>query len=391
VLTMSRRRTLPVEKFEEAYKGRFPGNPITRSGGESSCKCPGHDGQDHDSMSFTEGDDGRLLTKCHSKDCSYERIMAAVGLEPKDGYPGPKGKTKTGKVSASRSPGRRPKKTKSSHGRSRPSGAGHEKNVPTTPGKKSVYVYRNEDGQSERVVLKTPRLDRNGVQVGKDIRQGRPIGRAIAWSTKGGWFELGGTNTYKQVAGPEEERPSKDALLFTDPVPHLLYRLPEVKDAIAQGNTIFVVEGEGDVETLRKHGICATTNEGGAGKWRKEHTEQLAGAKKVIIIPDNDDPGRKHANQVGKSLTDAGIDVKLLELPDLDEKGDVSDWLEAGGTEAELKELIKEAPPWSPMNGGQEEDSATFEILDRLPPRLKRPLSLIDDTGYLYTEVPVGE
>jgi hypothetical protein len=46
-----------------------------------------------------------------------------------------------------------------------------------------------------------------------------------------------------------------------------------------------------------------------------------------VIIPDNDEPGHKHAEQVRESLTGIARSVTVLELPGLPEKGDVSDWL----------------------------------------------------------------
>jgi len=68
----------------------------------------------------------------------------------------------------------------------------------------------------------------------------------------------------------------------------VLYHLPEVLEAAI----IFVVEGERDVETLRSRGFVATTNAGGAkAKWLPGFTEALHG-REVILIPDNDPPGK---------------------------------------------------------------------------------------------------
>ncbi len=84
-------------------------------------------------------------------------------------------------------------------------------------------------------------------------------------------------------------------------VPVVPYRLPEVIEAIGGGHTIFVCEGEKDCDNLAKLGIIATCNAGGAGKWRGEHAAFLKDAD-VIIIPDNDQRGRDHAEQVASSL-----------------------------------------------------------------------------------------
>lgn len=55
-----------------------------------------------------------------------------------------------------------------------------------------------------------------------------------------------------------------------------LYRLPEVLEAIRNGETVFVVEGEKDADALYEIGLTATTNIGGAGKWKKAYTKVLS-------------------------------------------------------------------------------------------------------------------
>jgi hypothetical protein len=81
-----------------------------------------------------------------------------------------------------------------------------------------------------------------------------------------------------------------------------LYRLPELLEAIANEQPIFIAEGEKAVDALVRIGVVATCSPMGAGNWRDEHSNHLRGAN-VIILPDNDEPGRKHAEQVVKSLT----------------------------------------------------------------------------------------
>ena len=126
----------------------------------------------------------------------------------------------------------------------------------------------------------------------------------------------------------------------------LLYRLPELLKA-SLDDWVFVVEGEKDVDRLASLGLVATTNSGGAGKWRSEFAEHFKD-RRVAILPDNDEPGRRHAEQVARSLRGKAASIKVLELPGLPEKGDVSDWLAAGGTKDELVRLAAEAPEWGP-------------------------------------------
>jgi len=69
------------------------------------------------------------------------------------------------------------------------------------------------------------------------------------------------------------------------------YRLPELIEAIANGQPVWIVEGEKDVDNLYRLGVPATCNAGGAGKWRAELNEYFRGAD-VIIVQDNDPQAR---------------------------------------------------------------------------------------------------
>lgn len=140
--------------------------------------------------------------------------------------------------------------------------------------------------------------------------------------------------------------------------PRVLYNLGMVLGA-HRDTPILLVEGEKDVHNLLGAGFVATTNVFGAGSWRKEYTEALRG-RRVVILPDNDGPGMRHAGKIGDALYGVAESIKVLRLPDLQEHGDVSDWLLAGGTASSLQELIDDAPPWTPdQDDGSVEDSLT--------------------------------
>ncbi len=127
----------------------------------------------------------------------------------------------------------------------------------------------------------------------------------------------------------------------------VIYRLPDALDAIKRGEPIFLPEGEKDVENLWKLGLAASCNPQGAGKWRSEYSESMIGAT-VAILADNDDVGRDHAQQVARSLSGKAKSIKVIEIPNLPPKGDVSDWLSAGGTAAALKLIVDGTPEWQP-------------------------------------------
>lgn len=123
-----------------------------------------------------------------------------------------------------------------------------------------------------------------------------------------------------------------------------LYRLPELIEAIATGKPICIVEGEKDVDELRARGREATTNPMGAGKWRDAFAPYFDGAD-VVLLPDNDDAGRRHMDDVERSLTGVARRIVRVALPGLPPKGDVSDWLAGGHTPKELDALIVRATP----------------------------------------------
>lgn len=107
----------------------------------------------------------------------------------------------------------------------------------------------------------------------------------------------------------------------------VLYHLPEVIAAVQAKKRVYIVEGEKDVDRLRSEDITATCNPMGAGKWDDVYSSALKGAE-VAILPDNDETGRRHAEQVARSLYAVGATVRIVHLSGLPEKGDVSDWLE---------------------------------------------------------------
>ncbi len=202
-----------------------------------------------------------------------------------------------------------------------------------------TYDYKDEQGELIYQVLRYKKGN------SKTFRQRRPDGN-------GGWV-------WKM-----------------DGVRALPYRLPELLAAgTAEPKALaFVAEGEKDVEKLLALGLSATTNHGGAGKWRDEHARHLTG-RRVVVLPDNDAPGLKHAAQVAESLRCVAVEVRVLELPGLPPKGDVSDWIAAGGTREKLLDAAARAPLWdappadvalaSALPGSVSEDALALEFTRR--------------------------
>lgn len=143
----------------------------------------------------------------------------------------------------------------------------------------------------------------------------------------------------------------------------VLYRLPEVITAVAEGRQIFIVEGEKDADFLAEQRYPTTTSPMGAGKWRESYSDVLSGAN-VVILPDNDEPGAKHAQDVATSLHAKGCVVRVVALPGLPDKGDVSDWFGQGADLDDLAEIIGKTPRWSP--DGADQSRRTRWRLDEL-------------------------
>ena len=153
---------------------------------------------------------------------------------------------------------------------------------------------------------------------------------------------------FRDPKGFSQRRPNGDGTwtYSTRGVRLLPYRLPQLLRA-DPAEPVLVPEGEKDADNLAQLGLVATCNAMGAGKWRKEHAEFLVG-RHVVILPDNDQPGRDHSLQIARSLLGKAASIRILELPGLPEKGDVSDWIGAGGTAEQLRGLASSAPEWTP-------------------------------------------
>jgi hypothetical protein len=156
--------------------------------------------------------------------------------------------------------------------------------------------------------------------------------------------------------------------------------LPELIEAIANDHAVFICEGEKCADALRDIGVPATTNAMGAGKWKVELGKYFAGAD-AILVPDNDDAGYKHIQDAGTKLNGIAKRLRVLVLPGLPTKGDVCDWLAAGGTREAFDRLADEAPEWRPLTEVTDkpdqkakaaaDEDALLEALAKMPPGLE--------------------
>lgn len=275
-----------------------------KNGQQSMTKCPAHD-DGAASLHVSQGTKQPVVMMCHAN-CETPAILEAANidfqmlLKPKDAkdYGRASGEVWT--------PEKDPNTGRTLH-------ASH------------VYDYTDEQGQLLYQVLRVPKP--NGK---KTFYQRQPDKAA-----KSGWkWNMTGAR-------------------------RVLYHLPEVLKAKQDGETIYLVEGEKDVESLRQRGFVATTGPMGAGKWEPEYTEFLSAAN-VVIIADADDPGREHARAVKELLDEVGSVVAINEAR---VGKDVSDHFANGGR---VDDLIETVPA---LVEGKE--SYGMDILDAIEREIK--------------------
>lgn len=149
---------------------------------------------------------------------------------------------------------------------------------------------------------------------------------------------------------PDPDREGRH-LWRLDNVKRVPLNLPRLIEAVTEGGTIHIAEGEKCVRTLERvlpDGDVATCNSGGAGKWAGEFNDYFTPGTHVIIYADADDKGRAHAREVRENLMEAGCVVRTVEAPPGTLRNgkaitDVADHLEAGRTLASLLETTPES------------------------------------------------
>ena len=227
---------------------RAAGRKVERSGATTMAQCPAHD-DGRPSLSLTHKDGKGVLLHCFAG-CEPGDIVAALGLSAGDLFDAP-------------APTR-------------------DEWLPNRLQFVAAYDYTDANGNLVFQVLR-----------GRDAAGGKQFLQRHPDSTnRSGWC-------WKLAACLGDRR-------------HLPYRLPELVDGVRRGVPVWIAEGEKDVDALRRLGVVATCNAGGAGKWRPEHAAWLKGAH-VVIVRDMDEPGRQHQQVVARTLAGVAASVRLVE------------------------------------------------------------------------------
>ncbi|MBL8751410.1 MAG: DUF3987 domain-containing protein [Planctomycetes bacterium] len=262
-------------------------NGVKPRGDGFRARCPAH-GDEDPSLDVDRGDDGRVLLICRSAGCSVESIVNALGLELRDLFV-------DGGKRAPPAPEKPPKRYASVE-------AVGQMFQDTLGGVLTVYPYRDAAGDTVGAALRLDHADKE-----KDIRQARRDGSE--WLARG----------------------------MLDPRP--LYRLPELLAADRE-EPVLILEGEKKTDEVAALGFVVTTSCGGSPAPSKTDWSALAG-RPVVILPDNDEPGRRYRDDVTTLVRSGGAtSVSALELPGLAEGEDVADWIAARLRDGQSSEQI---------------------------------------------------
>lgn len=267
------------------------------SSGDLMGICPAH-ADEKASLSIKLTDD-RIMLNCFAG-CGFDNIIKSIELAAKDLF----------------APGYRQTQVKD-----KKATTGHLSTPKTRsePNRKEVerYYYKSNDGTPAFVVIRQEAVDAEGKKH-KNFPQTKvdPSG-----NTPGTWTMEG--------------------------VQRLPYHLPELREAIQANRPIILVEGEKDVHSAEKLGFSATTIPGGAKsnggeKVVDECAEWFEGAD-LLLCPDNDESGKPWMRMIGKQLQAKAKRIRWLELPGMEHKEDLSDWVNKGGNSAKFQGLISNA------------------------------------------------
>lgn len=333
----------PTDRVLSALRAH--GIEPARSGEGWSSRCPAHRDRSP-SLSIGLGDDGRALLACHAG-CSIDAVLAAVGLRaadlfPDDGGDGPRSSPRAG---------------------SRP-----KPRTPAGPAGKARPTFPTAEAAVADVVR------RRGEPAGRweyHDADGRLVGLVLRWDTETGKTFL-----------PFSLTTSGSWVCEGMPAPRPLYRLPQV---LAAEGSVFVCEGERATEALVSLGCTATTSPNGSKSAGKADWTPLRG-RRVVVVPDRDEPGEAYADAVADLALRAGavnvVVVRLADLwPGLPDGGDAHDWIEAHDAvdavdlREALEALVAKAEPMAAVPAEPDEDDVVIEWAPFPTEQLPEPLA----------------
>lgn len=293
-------------KFEE-ITDKFEIDKNSKRSDRVQAKCPCHDDKNASLTISYNSKEEKTILYCHAG-CNTRDILDSVGLKMSDLYDQPL------------------QQDSKSNG-----------NI------EKIYKFFDENGDLayEKIRFKGKKFSHRRYENGVEV-----------WGLSEGVYTetFPGSNSYSM-----KDRPGAKELWFPERE-HILYNLPNLIEGVKNGQTVYIVEGEKDADNVIKRGLIATTTSIGATKgdlgkkWLKSFNKYFKGAN-VVLVPDNDKPGMAFMDHVAKQLKSVANSVKIIELPGLATKGDISDWLEAGNDIYDLNNIVEKTLEYVDFKG----------------------------------------
>lgn len=295
-------------KFEE-ITDKFEIDKHSRKSDRVQAKCPCHDDKNASLTISHKGD--KTFLYCHAG-CETNDILESVGLKMSDLFD-------------------KPLEVEDKHK------SAFEKDI------EAIYKFYDENGDLAYEKIR---------KKGKKFLHRRYIDGETVWGMEEGIY----TETFPgSKSWSIKERPGAKKAYYPGQE-QLLYNLPNVIKGIKEEQTIFITEGEKDSDSLITRGLIATTTSIGATKgdlgkkWPSRFNSFFKGAN-VVLLPDNDEPGKRFMEHIAIELKNIANNIKIVELPDLSKKEDITDWLEYGNDIYDLQALVKRTDEFIEFKG----------------------------------------
>lgn len=295
-------------KFEE-ITDKFEIDKHSRKSDRVQAKCPCHNDKNASLTISHKGD--KTFLYCHAG-CETNDILESVGLKMSNLFD-------------------KPLEVEDKHK------SAFEKDI------EAIYKFYDENGDLAYEKIR---------KKGKKFLHRRYIDGETVWGMEEGIY----TETFPgSKSWSIKERPRAKKAYYPGQE-QLLYNLPNVIKGIKEEQTIFITEGEKDSDSLITRGLIATTTSIGATKgdlgkkWPSRFNSFFKGAN-VVLLPDNDEPGKRFMEHIAIELKNIANNIKIVELPDLSKKEDITDWLEYGNDIYDLQALVKRTDEFIEFKG----------------------------------------
>jgi hypothetical protein len=139
-------------------------------------------------------------------------------------------------------------------------------------------------------------------------------------------------------------------------------------------NVVYIAEGEKAAAALQYLDLLGITSPFGADSYAKTDWSPLKAYKQFVILPDHDASGKKYSEEVAKNLLlmNPEASISSCQLPNLQDGGDVVDWLKSQ----------EELPEWDGFSRIQPEAAEYLKIrLLNLIEKHKEPYSVTIQNG----------